>query len=154
MRATPDAIAFQRRRPCRNFGSRPFWSLSNIYLSLQGSRSHPPIQGNREAGRIPRSSLLAVVLIERRYRPGRCTTLVSFSREARVGRNQHPRRRIIKGHREELQNVVSDQLAGLIAGAATADCGIRESISAELKREGLSSRSLDRSSQSDATLSL
>ena len=45
------------------FRSRTIWSLSNaFYVSIQGARSRPTIQGDGQAGRIPRGPVLTIVL--------------------------------------------------------------------------------------------
>jgi hypothetical protein len=44
------------------FLPRTIWSLERIHLSLQGTGTHPSIQGHSQAQRIPGSAILPVVL--------------------------------------------------------------------------------------------
>jgi hypothetical protein len=49
------------------FRPRTIWSLSNAFI--QRTRSHPTIQGDSQAGRIPGSQILPIVLAYRAVRP-------------------------------------------------------------------------------------
>jgi hypothetical protein len=44
------------------FRPRTIWSLACVYLSFQGPRSHPTVQGDCQTGRFPGSAVLAIVL--------------------------------------------------------------------------------------------
>jgi hypothetical protein len=53
-----------RRIPAEN----DLESLQRVHFSVQGTGPDPSIQGDRQAGRVPGISVLAVVLIKRRFR--------------------------------------------------------------------------------------
>lgn len=65
-------------------------SVERLHVCIQGTGAYPAIQGDSKARRVPRESVLAVVLGMRRYRPDRRASLLTFWLAGILGSRRFP----------------------------------------------------------------